>query len=393
MAKHDPIKKVVLRDGSVRWRFVIDVGKKPDGKRDQRTYTYSTRKAAAEERVKILADKARGTFVAPTKLTLAEHLDGWLAGHREVKPTTLANYVHALKPVREQLGNLPLQQVTKTDVDNLVNGMLAGGRRVNTPGRPLSPRTVVLTLTVLGMAVDDAVRQGLLVRNVARLVKRPRQQPREMATWTAQEAAAFLAAVAGDRLSAGWQLSLYGLRRGEVLGLRWCDVDLVEGTLTVRRTRTLVDGKVVEGEPKTERGKRTLPLDVGLVDALTALQLRQREEAEAAGAAYGSCPDCGRAHVVVDELGDPVHPETYSDRFEVLVRRAKLPAIRLHDARHTCGTLMHLRGVPTAVISAWLGHASAAFTIKTYVHSQDEALRAAGETLTAAYASQRVGEL
>ena len=87
----------------------------------------------------------------------------------------------------------------------------------------------------------------------------------------------------------------------------------------------------------------------------------------------------------VDEIGESIHPESYSDRFEVLVRRAGLPAIRLHDCRHTAGTLMHLRGVPTAVISAWLGHASASFTMRTYVHSQDDALRAAGATLSGAY--------
>jgi len=157
--------------------------------------------------------------------------------------------------------------------------------------------------------------------------------------------------------------------------------------LTVAGERIIVDGRVVHDEPKSERGKRTLPLETGLADALTRLQLRQREEAEAAGEAYTTtCADCGQAHIVVDELGDPVHPESYSDRFEVLVRKAKLPRIRLHDTRHTCGTLMHLRGVPAVVIAAWLGHANAAFTIKTYVHSQDDALRAAGAHLSAAYA-------
>jgi integrase len=392
----DPIKRVVLPSGAVRYRFTVDVGRKvktgsdgrpvmKDGKpvmvRDQRTHSFAKRKDAVEKRAALLADRARGTMVAASKMSVDQHLDQWLAGRR-LKARTLGNYRDALKPVREHLGHLELQKLSKADVDKLVEMMLTGGRRVNRPGTPLSPATVLLTLTVLTIALNDAMRQGLVLRNVAQLVDRPTQVQKEMKTWTADQAAAFLASVAADRLAIAWEMSLYGLRRGEVLGLRWRDVDLAKGTLTIHKTRSLLDGKVLEDEPKSERSKRTLPLDAGMVAKLTTLQLRQRDEAEEAGVAYGTCVDCSEVHVVVDELGAPVHPETYSDMFEWRVKKAKLPRIRLHDTRHTCGTLMHLRGVPIAVISAWLGHASASFTMKTYVHSQDDAMRAAGSTLT-----------
>ena len=145
-------------------------------------------------------------------------------------------------------------------------------------------------------------------------------------------------------------------------------------------------------EPKTERGKRTLPLDDGLVAALRSLRARQSEERLRAGSAYsGPCGDCGGAHVVVNELGQPYVPEYMSDRFQRLSRAAGLPQIRLHDARHTCGTLMHLRGVPTAVISKWLGHATAAFTMNVYVHSQDDALAAAGALYATVIRSSQSG--
>jgi len=396
--KGDPIKRVELKDGRVRYRFVIDVGKKPDGKRDQKTYTYDTLKEARAERARIISDRAKGTFVRPGKATVAETIDAWLEGKRNLGVGTRRTYTDSLRHARDTIGHLELQKVTKADIDAMVTKLLASGRRVgNVRTTKLSARTVNAMLTLLAAVFEDAVKQGNLGRNVVRLVERPKQTTTEMQTWTADSAAAFLRSVAGDRLYAAWQFSLYGLRRGEVLGLRWSDVDLVAKTITVRWSRTSVAGEIVEKEPKTERGKRTLPLDDDLVDALTALQLRQREEREDAGEAYAAPCQladpltgevCSGDHVVVDELGRPYRPEWYGYRFEALARKAGLSVIRLHDTRHTCGTLMHLRGVPIAVISAWLGHANAAFTIKTYVHSQNDALTGAGEVLRKALQGQ-----
>jgi integrase len=223
------------------------------------------------------------------------------------------------------------------------------GRRIgNVQRKGLSGRSVNVALTLLSSVLDDAVRQGTLSRNVAKMVERAPEDKHEMKTWTEGQAAAFLEAVADDRLSAAWQLSLYGLRGGEVLGLCWSDVDLQAKTLIIRRARVEVTGSgVVEVGPKTERGKRTLPLDDALASALRSLKARQARERLEAGEAYSSgCGECTEAHVVVDELGWPVRPKWYSDQFRNLAKAAGLPVIRLHDARHTCGTLMHLPGSP-----------------------------------------------
>jgi integrase len=221
-----------------------------------------------------------------------------------------------------------------------VTYLQTSGRRVgNVQRQGLGPRSINVTLRLLASVLEDAVRQGTLSRNVAKLVERPSQARREMHTWTAEQAATFLEAVASDRLSAAFQLSLYGLRRGEVLGLRWSDVDLDAKTITVRKTRVLVVGKgVVEGEPKTERGRRTLPLDDGLAAALRSLRTRQARERLAAGMAYATaCADCDREHLVVNELGEPYRPEWYGDRFAALAKAAGLPVIRLHDAATPAG--------------------------------------------------------
>jgi integrase len=392
--KQDPIHKIELSDGTTRYRFVIDVGEKPDGKRDQRTFTYDTYREAKAERAKIIAGRSTGTYVPPTKVKVGETIDAWLEGKRNVGPGTLRTYTDRLQHAKDRIGHLQMQKVNKANVDRMVTDMHSSGRRVgNKQTQALSPTTVNGTLRLLAAVFDDAMVQGIIGRNVVKLVQRLPMVKQEMQTWTAEQAAAFLQTVADDRLSAAWQISLYGLRRSEVLGLRWSDVDLAKKRLTVNNARKSVAGVIVEGDPKTERSKRTLPLDDGLVAALSVLQLRQRDEAEKAGDAYQpNCPLCGGSHVIADELGRPLFPQGYSDRFEVLAIRAKLPVIRLHDARHTCGTLMHLRGVKTAVVSAWLGHSSASFTMATYVHSQDDALTAAGETLSGAYAAPKAVE-
>jgi integrase len=168
----------------------------------------------------------------------------------------------------------------------------------------------------------------------------------------------FLAKASRDRLHAAWRLSLYGLRRGEVLGLRWADIDLKAKTLTVNRSRVLVEYKVRIEEPKSRNGKRTLPLDDALVTALMALHKLQLRESAEAGTAYQAGLGVfdwhqGGEYVITDELGIPVHPERhavandFSDEFGRLLRRAGLRRITLHDSRHTTLTLMEHAGVPS----------------------------------------------
>ena len=196
----DPIKRVELPSGAIRYRFTVDVGLKvktdkdgrpvlKDGKpvmvRDQRTHSFERRKDAVEKRASLLADKARGNIVAASKKTLGQFLTEWLAGRR-LKRRTLANYRDALKPVHEQLGEIELQKLTKAAVDKLVTRQLTEGRRVNRPGTPLAASTVLLMLTVLTTALDDAMKQGLVLRNVAKLVDRPQVKKKEMKTWTAE---------------------------------------------------------------------------------------------------------------------------------------------------------------------------------------------------------------
>lgn len=222
--------------------------------------------------------------------------------------------------------------------------------------------------------------EGKIVRNVTKLVTPPEHTQRERETWSRAEVRKFLARASQDRLHAGWRLSLYGLRRGEVLGLRWSDIDLRAKTVTVNQSRVLVEYWVGIEEPKSRNGKRTLPLDDELVAALTSLRKRQMDQSATAGAAYLAGLDTldwyrGGEYVITDQLGMPVHPEWYSDEFVRLLKRVALPRITLHDSRHTTLTLMEQAGVPISIVSKWAGHYDSAFTQKTYVRASHDDLR------------------
>ena len=385
----EPIRKLKMADGSVRYRLVVDIGHGPDRKRKQLTRTFDKLKDARTELSKIRHQTADGTYVKPSKITVSEYLDEYLVGAtRGRRESTKVCYRNAFQPVRDQLGDRPLQSVTKADIEALVDWMLSSGRRRGgEPGTGLGARSVRLTLGRLKAAFEMAVDEGRLARNVVRLVTPPTYKPAERDTWSTAEVRKFLRAAERDRLHVAWRLSLYGLRRGEVLGLRWADVDLKAKTLTVAQARVLVDYKVRIEEPKSHNGKRTLPLDDELVSALAELRKRQARESEQVGAHYraglGDLDWCtaGGEYVVTGELGIPVHPEWYSDEFGRLLKRARLRKIRLHDSRHTTLSLMEKAGVPISIVSKWAGHYDAAFTMKTYVHATNEDLRQGTKTL------------
>jgi integrase len=166
------------------------------------------------------------------------------------------------------------------------------------------------------------------------------------------------------------------MRRGEMAGLRWSDVDLDAKTLSVANNRTAAGNKTVEGEPKSPTSRRTLPLPDRLVSVLRAAKARQAAERLAIGAPYGA-----GEYVVSNLIGNPYNPQALTAHWRRMVKKAGVRHLKLHGGRHSCATLMHLDGVPVAIIAAWIGHRDASLTMRMYIHSQNGALKAAGETL------------
>jgi integrase len=234
---------------------------------------------------------------------------------------------------------------------------------------PLSPKTAANAGGVLSKALRDAVRLKRLAYNVCADAELPARIRPEQSTWTADEATRFLAATVDDRAFPIWRLALStGMRRGELCGLRWRDLDLEDGRATVASTR-VVAREVVTGEPKTKAGHRVVRLDAETITVLLAWRKHQAEERLMAGSAWR---DAGL--VFVDALGEPPHPETVTRWWRKACMAAEVPVIRLHDARHTAATLMLRNGVTAKVVSQRLGHADIAVTLRVYqnVTAQDD---------------------
>jgi integrase len=354
----------VIKRGST-YSIVLDLGRGPDGRRQRRWHSgYPTRKDAERARVELLVQVDQGIYVEPSRLTLAVFLrDQWLlALTGQVRPTTLHSYRSNLERyVLPRIGQLPLQRLTPAHLNTLYGALLAAGGR---GGQPLSARTVQAIHMTVRKALGDAARWGLVVRNVAALASPPKRRRAEMRTWTAAELRAFLEHVQDERLAALWMLAAStGMRRGEMLGLRWVDVDLDRGRVAVRQTLVIAGRQVVISEPKTSRSRRSIALDPRSVAALRSWRAAQAAERLAWGAGW---TDSGL--VFTREDGTPIHPEWLSDAFEWRIKTAGLPRIRLHDLRHTHASLGLAAGVPIKVMSERLGHTSSSFTADAYQH-------------------------
>lgn len=238
----------------------------------------------------------------------------------------------------------------------------------------VGPVAVRATLRTFSAVMQSYVDQGVLVRNVVSLVERPRvPNTGASAAWTVDEVGQFIESVRGERMYACWLLSCYGLRRSEVMGLRWSDID--GDVLSIRRGRVAVGNTTVVDEPKSARSRRDLPMPAELVEALRVLKLQQREEGLALRVKWSD-----DQLIAVDEAARPVRPEHYSDEFHRLRERAGLRKIRLHGLRATSTSLMYASGAAPHVVASWHGH-DAAISLSVYSHAQPEDLRIAGAKL------------
>jgi integrase len=358
-----------------RYRVVIEE-RAPDGKRRRRWYSdpktgsaFTSKKAAESFLSATLTTVDSGTYVAPTKDTLDGWLDVWLGIMKpQLKPSTYASYERVLRVhVRPALGTMPLRKITVAHLDTLYAAMLAGGRADYREGEGLSPRTVRYCATIVGRALKDANRKGLIPSNPATLADPPRAgktAPGAVKAWDALQLQTFLAETADDYYGPVWAfLAATACRRGEALGLRWRDVDLEGKYVSLVQTVQKVAGQVVIGETKTAASSRMVALDGATVDLLKAVRKAQAQQRLSVGPAWRD-----NDLVFAGPLGEPLYPETVSKTFLATVKRLKLPQIPLHGLRHTWATLALKAGVHPKVVQERLGHANVGITLNIYSH-------------------------
>lgn len=345
--------------GWTRWYAVIDVGRGEDNKRQQVSRSFDTRREAYAW----LADQASDGASGPT---LGEYLPQWLSRSGHLRPSTVATYVgHLANYLVPLLGDLSVRRLSAADVEALHHGLSAAG--VSTA---LARRVHATLSSALSAAVDD----GLLAVNPARKVRLPQATRYQPVVWSAGQASLFLSQTVDDELAGLWRLAIVcGLRRGELLGLRWADIELDAATVTITTTRVAVGSEVVEGPPKTPRARRVLPLDATTVEVLRRHRWHRQQLPAVAAGTHGL--------VFTDDDGQPLNPAWVSRRFTLLASRMQLPLIRFHDLRHTSATLGLAAGESLKEVSARLGHSSIVVTADTYLTPPAALARAATNRL------------
>lgn len=341
---------------------------------------FRTRKACQAAMTEALTAIEQHAFVLRDDATVRDFiLQEWLPAIKgTLRPTTYASYTSLCeRHVIPRLGAVQLQKLSPAQLNGLYAYLLEEGRVRG--GGGLSNSSVRRVHAVIHRFCHDAVRWGRLTVNPAAAADPPKASAEhdELTVWNAEELAAFLVSAESDRLFGLWRLlAMTGMRRGEALGLRWDDLDMEAGQLSIRRALVPVNGVAQISEPKTKRGRRTIALDPETLEVLKAHAARQADEQ---ALWEGSWSDLG--YVFTREDGRLLAPQVVSKTFQALARRAALPRIRLHDLRHTYATLALAAGVNPRIVSARLGHATVAFTLDIYSHVLPQADRDAAERI------------
>jgi integrase len=382
----------VTRRGENRWRVVFETLPDPlTGVRRQTTKRgFATKKAATSYLRDALTQVEAGTFAGRSRLTLAEYLTGWLDSITK-KPTTMADYRQSARVyIIPRIGGVPLQALTPEHLDRLYRELERHGKRAGrcpTAGITcrdhgcapkhhggLAPKSVRNVHGMLHRALQDAAERGHVPRNVASLAHPPTaRQARSHNTrdkaWDATTLARFLDHVRDHPLYAAWRLAATtGARRGEILGLRWNDVDLHAGTVTFgRQTVTVTGGQVIwQHDGKTDAATRTVALDPATVQALADHRRRQQSDRRAAGPAWHT--DSHGPLLFVDPLGRPLRPDSFYRTFVRLARQIDAPELDIHGLRHSYATAALRAGVSPEVLAQRLGHADVSITLNLYAH-------------------------
>ena len=357
MTRRGPNEGTIYQRKDGRWTGAVQIGY-GGGRRIRKFVFGQTRKEVAEKLEVVLRARRSNLPIPDERQKLGQFLERWLeeVARPTIRWSTYKSYRDILRlHLVTDLGHIALAKLTPADVQGFLNRKSASG---------LSPRRVQYLHAVLRRALVTAERWGLVTRNVAKLVDTPRVSRHEIRPLTPDQAKQLIDAAADERLRALWITALgTGMRQGELLALRWDDVDFEAKRLHVRHTLARVEGELTLLEPKTKRSRRTVALPDVVAAALRAHRTRQRMERLVAGSRW---KDSG--HVFTTSIGTPIEAAAVTRAFHRALAIAGLPRSRFHDLRHAAATFLLAQGFTLEDVKNLLGHSSIMLTSNTYGH-------------------------
>lgn len=352
-----------------KWEGRADFGYTPDGRRVRRRVVAATKREAAQRLAALMAERERGALPDASRWTVSAWLDHWVET-AELRPRTRITYRANVRHLSEYLGRTQLRKLAPADVSRYMTARLSGEK-------PAKAQTVRNEFSALRRALEVARRHRLITENVCHLVSAPRVEREERQPLTPEEVRKFLAAAQGHPWEAAFVLTAStGLRRAEVLGLSWADVDLVAGSVRVERTLVRYDRGFHRDAPKTASSRRSIAIPPPVVEVLKRHRAQQVEERLRASAWLNEWD-----LVFVDGPGAPIEFRRLHDEFHALLKRAKVRRVRFHDLRHGAATYLLASGVPMKVVQEVLGHAQMSITADLYSHVLPELRRDAADRM------------
>lgn len=357
-----------------RWEGRYTAGRNPETGKP--IYKNVLGKTQAEVKTKLKAaieDSANLDVMKAEQYTTGQWMDVWFENCAKIKvrPSSHQTYRGYIdNHIKPNIGDIPLSKLSSLHLQKLYKKLLAGGRveRVEAKGQPkgLSAKTVRNINQVISSAMDFAKDQKLISSNPTDGCALPKLEHKEMKTLPVEQLTSFLREAKESGVFELYYIELAtGLRRGELLGLKWGDIDLERGNLRVQRQIARINGTVIEAPLKTKNAYRTLPLSA---DAVGVLQEQKKKG--------GNSP-----YVFPSPTGGPISPDSVLHMLHRVLKRAGLSKVRFHDLRHTFATLALQNGVDIKTVSGMLGHYSAGFTLDTYTHVTTSAKKEAANTM------------
>lgn len=357
------------KDGSVSYQIVIEGTPDPlTGKRNRSYQTVRGKKKDAVEMMhRIIAEKNAGIYFRASSVLLKSWMAQWFKDYcGNLEKTTKASYLDKIDNyILPILGGLQLSQISGQEIQQWVNQISAASPLT---GKPLSPKSVKNAFLVLRPAMDKAVELHMIRENPCIYVTLPKRKIFHPTVYTDEDIQRLLHCAMGTDLYIPLLLDIFtGLRRGELLALRWSDIDFDAKKIYVRQNAVLAGNELLIKGPKTESGRR----EIAISDRMTEVLLEHRKQ------------HSNSERVVCQQDGKPYHPDSFTQKFQRFLTRNNLPHIRLHDLRHASATLMIEHGVDIKTVQARLGHSDISTTLNTYSHSTEKMNRAAADKLDA----------